>query len=378
MRDVLDLLRRVPTPKAMLTVTAAARDTAGPVGPWPTAALFRSVAQERSGFPVMGLVVSSVTETWRLAEYVHEEAADVTECDVFRDETSRSVAEWVDPAPAPAAAILRGSVVVATGGARGITAAICRELARRGAVLELCGTSERTRAEDAKRTSGDDKRAYVSERHRIAGPGVHVRGVEREWQLVKKRREVTNALLELERGGADAHYEVVDMRDPGATRRWLDRVVARRGKIDFILHGAGVLNDGIVDTKTMETVRPVLDTKLGSLRTLRDVARRQAAHFVAFSSVAAVFGSPGQSDYAAANEFMAHQTLTSEAHGRALVIAWGAWRNLGMTAGSITDRMSARRVALLEPEQATLACVHELEHGTTGHVMISGEKHESA
>jgi polyketide synthase 12/myxalamid-type polyketide synthase MxaB len=71
----------------------------------------------------------------------------------------------------------------------------------------------------------------------------------------------------------------------------------------------------------------------GSLLLHRLTASDTLDFFVLFSSVAAVFGSPGQGNYAAANMFMDTLAAARAAEGmRGLSINWGAWAGAGMAA----------------------------------------------
>lgn len=103
------------------------------------------------------------------------------------------------------------------------------------------------------------------------------------------------------------------------------------GKIDGVLHAAGVLEDGPLMLKTPESAARVLAPKvLGTLvleEALRDVPVRD---FVLFSSISSIDPPAGQIDYAAANAFLDAFALSRQGPFR--VINWGAWRGVGMAA----------------------------------------------
>jgi acyl carrier protein len=110
-----------------------------------------------------------------------------------------------------------------------------------------------------------------------------------------------------------------------------------------IFHAAGVLDDGILRRQTAERFTNVLAPKVrGAWLLHRLTLSDPLDHFVLFSSIAAVFGSPGQGNHAAANAF-----LDGLAHYRrrqglpALSINWGAWSEVGAAVG----KQSAERIA---------------------------------
>ncbi|MEH6633683.1 MAG: SDR family NAD(P)-dependent oxidoreductase [Halopseudomonas aestusnigri] len=114
-------------------------------------------------------------------------------------------------------------------------------------------------------------------------------------------------------------------------------ICQRHGRLHGILHCAGVLDDGLLLSKTEERVRAVLSPKIGMTKAL-DAATRDLNldMFVLFSSVSAL-GSLGQADYAAANGFLdgfavwrQEEVLRGNRNGHSLSIAWPLWRDGGM------------------------------------------------
>ena len=87
-----------------------------------------------------------------------------------------------------------------------------------------------------------------------------------------------------------------------------------------VIHAAGLLEDGTVETLTGEQVREVLRPKVDGAVNLHELtAGMGLSEFVLFSSAAGVLGSPGQGNYAAANAFV-------EAFSGAARAARRAWR----------------------------------------------------
>ncbi|WP_203831214.1 type I polyketide synthase [Actinoplanes palleronii] len=117
-----------------------------------------------------------------------------------------------------------------------------------------------------------------------------------------------------------------------------------------VVHTAGVLADGIAETMTADQLDRVLRPKVDGARHLHELTSdRDLAAFVLFSSASALFGTPGQANYAAANAFLdalARHRRDLGLPGHAL--AWGPWADGGM-AGELSenDRQRMARAGVL-------------------------------
>ena len=117
--------------------------------------------------------------------------------------------------------------------------------------------------------------------------------------------EMAQTLADLQAAGIEATYHTCDVTDPEAVRAILGEVASRYGKIDGIIHGAGVLRDGLLSQMTVDALSMVMDVKfLGAWNLFSAAAGAGLRFFVALSSGAAILGNPGQSNYAAANRMM--------------------------------------------------------------------------
>ncbi len=106
---------------------------------------------------------------------------------------------------------------------------------------------------------------------------------------------------------------------------------ARSFALRGVFHCAGVLDDGALLQQNWDRFRRVLAPKLEGAHNLdRLTADLPLDHFVLFSSVASVLGSPGQTNYAAANAFLDAMAHDRRSRGLpALSINWGAWSETG-------------------------------------------------
>jgi len=117
--------------------------------------------------------------------------------------------------------------------------------------------------------------------------------------------EITRTLADLHAAGIEATYHTCDVTDPEAVRTILGEVVSRYGRLDGIIHGAGVLRDGLLSQMTAEDFSLVTDVKfLGAWNLFSAAQGAGLRFFVGLSSAAAIQGNPGQTNYAAANRMM--------------------------------------------------------------------------
>jgi len=117
--------------------------------------------------------------------------------------------------------------------------------------------------------------------------------------------EITQTLADLHASGIEAAYHTCDVTDPEAVRTVLGEVIRRYGKIDGIIHSAGVLRDGPLSHMTLDDFSMVTDVKFLGAWNLYSFAKTVGLKFFAgLSSAAAIQGNPGQANYAAANRMM--------------------------------------------------------------------------
>ncbi|MFE8598039.1 type I polyketide synthase [Archangium violaceum] len=108
-----------------------------------------------------------------------------------------------------------------------------------------------------------------------------------------------------------------------------------------IFHSAGVLRDGTIGNQTAEHFREVMASKVQGAWNLHELsAGLELDFFVCFSSVASLIGTPGQSNYVAANAFLDALAHLRHAQGKpATTINWGSWAEAGMAARLVQGDM---------------------------------------
>ncbi len=124
-----------------------------------------------------------------------------------------------------------------------------------------------------------------------------------------------------------------------------------------VVHAAGTLDDGVIESLTNERLDRVLAPKLDAAWHLHQLTEHlDLSMFVLFSSAAATFGSPGQGNYAAANAFLDTLAQHRTAKGLAATsLAWGQWATPNSMTGHLGDtdlaRLARSGIAPLTPQQ---------------------------
>lgn len=161
--------------------------------------------------------------------------------------------------------------------------------------------------------------------------------------------------------------------------RSVHTLVSRCGRVDGVIHLAGVLKDGSFNTKTSLAIAEVMVPKVAGLVNLDLVtADLNLDFFVTFGSLSGSFGGAGQSDYAAANAFMAgfmkaraNAVSAGRRHGQSLCVDWPFWRDGGMQMPAHVQRQMLRHTGLMPlPTDAGFSALDALLLGSTPHVAV--------
>ncbi|MER5779950.1 SDR family NAD(P)-dependent oxidoreductase [Streptomyces sp. NPDC002039] len=155
----------------------------------------------------------------------------------------------------------------------------------------------------------------------------------------------TELLAELRALGAEADALACDVADRDALAALLEGIPSDR-PLTGVVHTAGVLDDGTIESLTADRLDTVLRAKADAAWHLHELTRdSDVREFVLFSSAAGLLGSQGQGNYAAANSFLDALALHRHAAGlNATSLAWGWWE--------LSDGMGA---ALGQAERARMA-----------------------
>ena len=277
-------------------------------------------------------------------------------------------------------------VVIATGGARGITAEVLNGLASAGLTLILTGRTPFPDDEPqdiAGLRTNDMLRNHFITKAREHGTKVTPVTIQRQIDAVLRDREIRDNVRDFENAGARVVYKVVDVRSEEEMAGLFNEVYERFGRLDGIIHGAGVIEDKAIKDKTPESWSRVVDTKVDGLFLIGRHARADLLKFlIVFGSVAGRYGNSGQSDYATANELMNRLAcqLHSRWRGRVKigVLNWGPWAATRYGKGMVTPeterKFAEKGVTLVSPEVGQQLFLGEIMNGSVDQVeIVDGE-----
>ncbi|MCM3806460.1 SDR family NAD(P)-dependent oxidoreductase [Streptomyces sp. DR7-3] len=177
---------------------------------------------------------------------------------------------------------------------------------------------------------------------------------------------------ELRESGVRVTVAACDAADRGALAALLATLDGDEAPLDAVVHTAGVLDDGVLDTLTPERADGVLRPKVDAALHLHELTRdRELSAFVLFSSFAGTLGGPGQGSYAAANAFLDALAHSRRAQGLpATSVAWGAWSGGGLVDEAVEARLRATGMPAMAPDPAIAALQRALDVADT-HVAVA-------
>ncbi|MFY2558579.1 amino acid adenylation domain-containing protein [Corallococcus terminator] len=146
--------------------------------------------------------------------------------------------------------------------------------------------------------------------------------------------------------GAEVDYFVTDVSDFSDVEMLADTLRARYGGLQGIIHAAGERGDQLLARKEAARFSAVIAPKVfGTLHLDRAFAAERLDFFVVFSSIVALTGNVGQTDYAFANAFLNGFTAFREGlvlkgmrHGTNHAICWPYWKEGGMKVDAATEQ----------------------------------------
>jgi acyl transferase domain-containing protein/acyl carrier protein/NAD(P)-dependent dehydrogenase (short-subunit alcohol dehydrogenase family) len=201
--------------------------------------------------------------------------------------------------------------------------------------------------------------------------------VEKELAAIERAVAAQAAINAVTAAGGTAYYFSANLTDPDAVTKVIHEVRQHSGRIDVLLHAAGIERSHFLPDKEPAEFDLVFDVKCdGFFNLLHAMGGMPLGATVVFSSIAGRFGNGGQTDYSSANDLLCKITSsfrTSRQQTRGIAIDWTAWGGIGMASrGSIPKMMELAGIDMLPPEAGIPVIRRELTTGAArGEIVIA-------
>ena len=173
----------------------------------------------------------------------------------------------------------RNSIVLATGGSKGVTAELLREFALPGNTLILTGRS-RLQKEDPEELKSlitpEALRDHFVSEVRSGKVRMSPAEIRRKVKSVLAAREMRNNIDDFKKRGAAVEYHMVDVTNEDAMRGLLDGLYKKYSRIDGVVHGAGIIEDKLLADKKSDSWSRVVETKVLGLLLLQKYLRPES------------------------------------------------------------------------------------------------------
>jgi acyl transferase domain-containing protein/NAD(P)-dependent dehydrogenase (short-subunit alcohol dehydrogenase family) len=251
------------------------------------------------------------------------------------------------------------SVVLATGGGRGVTAVLAEELLTRfGCTVVALGRTDPATAPSAiLRMNATQLAAYEQEFYKTElakGGGVKITELKNRFRSYQAAQEVNEQVKSLSALPGRFEYISGDITDREITTAIVESVFKKYGRLDMVLHGAGIQISKALTRKTVGDFHSVVASKIASLQHIYSACEKSRAgrpvHYHLLTSAFSYMGNDGQPDYGAVNEslnrlsdVMSRAPESRATHSQWCSVAWLGWAGIGMTRGSEFAALAASR-----------------------------------
>lgn len=171
--------------------------------------------------------------------------------------------------------------------------------------------------------------------------------------------EALTKIAELQRMSVNLSIQLCDVGNFEALKILFACIKETMCPLRGIMHAAGLLDDGVWETQSWEKYQNVFQAKVYGAWNLHQLSLKlhyPLEHFVLFSSIGPILGTPGQSNYVAGNQYLDSLSHYRYSQGQpATCINWGPWGQVGLAA-----KMSRPHFKLITINQGLAALEHAL------------------
>lgn len=182
--------------------------------------------------------------------------------------------------------------------------------------------------------------------------------------VLNGRRQAELARLEqaIREAGGKAVCVPADLTVPGEAERLVETALEREGRLDVVVHNAGITRDNLLIRMKDEEWQAVMELNLNvpfrlSRAALKPLLRQRRGRLIFISSVVGLLGNPGQTNYAASKAGVIGfaRSLAREVAGRGITVNVVA---PGFIGAGMTEALSPER------RQAMVSAIPMQREGT--------------
>lgn len=246
--------------------------------------------------------------------------------------------------PAQGMTLKAGAHVFITGGLGGISRAIAEDLARKSAVrLSLISRRDLPAREHWPQLMADGSSSMAL-------------------------RNAIMAVQRLEAAGASVQVIRADVANPKEMADAKAIAEQRFGRVDMVIHAAGLLDDAPLLGKSVAQIEDVFAAKMQGCQVLDRVFPDGSTDWlVLFGSSSTATGPAGQIDYVAANDYLnAYARHRQGGKTKVVALNWGMWQEVGMAAEA-----QSRRAGTVEPRSLQLPMLDQLAQDSKGNTVFT-------
>ncbi len=255
--------------------------------------------------------------------------------------------------------ITKDDVLLATGGAQGITFACIDELTnsiKPHLILLGLAPYEDSLHEYLHQSPEklEEKKQEITILMKSKQEKVTPVMIKREWKNFQDKLDTLRNVESLRNKGLEVQYYAVDVTNDEKMQKTFQQIHKDVEKpITIVVHGAGIEESKSFLKKNLKMAHLVVNVKVGGfLNVLKHLELQNMKLFMAFSSVAGRYGNQGQIDYAFANAYLSRLAWDySQRKIPFLAIDWTAWAGIGMaTQGSTLQILTQAGVVPVPPQ----------------------------
>ncbi|MGM0643067.1 MAG: SDR family NAD(P)-dependent oxidoreductase [Thermodesulfobacteriota bacterium] len=282
---------------------------------------------------------------------------------------------FVDPCDPPESSepvVRENDTVLVTGGARGITYEILKQMVETYQTdLVIMGRSRIDKVDEVFLEDGLTE-SGIMQRLKPAMPGAKPLELKKEAGRIRHLVQSKKNIETLKSKGVKVTYLAADVTDGESVEKALEPF----DRIDGVIHAAGVEESLPFSKKDTASFEKVFNTKVKGCRNVIQAVKDRGVRFhIGFSSVTAKFGNETQADYTAANDMLARmlQKEKNERNTVCKVMDWTAWEGAGMaTDETVKKVLTDRGLKFLPLDEGVGFFMDEIRDARMSEVVISG------